>query len=117
MLHAHYSAWGLTLILFLVSYFLMRAGKGKSLEMTHTILRIFYILTVISGMFLVIGYEFWGALYCERGRRPLAYFFDGNDTSKRKKREKKIWPFWLQFMFAFLLVIFYGYSVLHLYQL
>ncbi|MGG1684960.1 DUF1516 family protein [Pseudalkalibacillus sp. NRS-1564] len=116
MLHAHYSAWGLTLILFLVSYFLMRAGKGKSLEMIHTVLRIFYILTVISGMFLVIGYEFWGPSIV-KGVVALWLIFSMEMILVRGKKEKKIWPFWIQFMFAFLLVIFYGYSILHLYQL
>ena len=116
MLHAHYTAWVLTLILFLVSYFLMRAGKGKAQNKIHMVLRIFYILTVITGMFLVVGYQFWGPSIV-KGVVALWLIFSMEMILVRGKKEKIIWPFWLQFMFAFLLVVFYGYSVLHLYQL
>lgn len=116
MLHAHYTAWGLTLILFLVSYFLMRAGKGKVENKIHMVLRIFYILTVITGMFLVVGYQFWGPSIV-KGVVALWLIFSMEMILVRGKKEKIIWPFWLQFMFAFLLVVFYGYSVLHLYRL
>lgn len=116
MLHAHYTTWGLTLILFLVSYFLMRAGKGNAQNKIHMILRICYILTVITGMFLVVGYQFWGPSIV-KGVVALWLIFSMEMILVRGKKEKIIWPFWLQFMFAFLLVVFYGYSVLHLYQL
>ncbi|MCA0172364.1 DUF1516 family protein [Bacillus sp. RAR_GA_16] len=116
MLHAHYTAWGLTLILFLVSYFFMRAGKGKAQNRIHMVLRIFYIFTVITGMFLVVGYQFWGPSIV-KGVVALWLLFSMEMILVRGKKEKTIWPFWLQFMFAFLLVMFYGYSVLHLYQL
>ncbi|WP_273850088.1 DUF1516 family protein [Guptibacillus spartinae] len=116
MLHAHYTAWGLTLILFLVSYYFMRAGKEKAQTRVHMILRLFYIFTVITGMFLVVGYQFWGPSIV-KGVVALWLIFSMEMILVRGKKEKIIWPFWLQFMFAFLLVIFYGYSVLHLYQL
>jgi Protein of unknown function (DUF1516) len=94
----------------------MRAGKGKAQNKIHLVLRIFYILTVITGMFLVVGYQFWGPSIV-KGVVALWLIFSMEMILVRGKKEKIIWPFWLQFMFAFLLVVFYGYSVLHLYQL
>jgi hypothetical protein len=94
----------------------MRAGKGKAQNKIHLVLRIFYILTVITGMFLVVGYQFWGPSIV-KGVVALWLIFSMEMILVRGKKEKIIWPFWLQFMFAFLLVVFYGHSVLHLYQL
>ncbi|TKD71952.1 DUF1516 family protein [Pseudalkalibacillus hwajinpoensis] len=116
MLHAHYTAWGLTLILFMSSYFLMRAGKGKGQTITHMVLRIFYILTVASGMFLVVGYNFWGPSLV-KAVVALWLIFSMEMILVRGVKGKTIWAFWLQFLFAFMLVFFYGYYVLHLYQL
>ncbi|WP_347550828.1 DUF1516 family protein [Pseudalkalibacillus hwajinpoensis] len=116
MLHAHYTAWLITLVLFVISYFLMRAGKGKAQNMIHMILRVFYILTVISGMLLVVGYSFWGPSIV-KGVVALWLLFSMEMILVRGEKGKIIWPFWLQFLFAFLTVFFYGYSVLHLYQL
>ncbi|KMM38948.1 DUF1516 family protein [Guptibacillus hwajinpoensis] len=116
MLHAHYTAWGLTLIVFMTSYFLMRAGKGKAQNVTHTILRILYILTVVSGMFLVFGYHFWGPSLVKMVV-ALWLLFSMEMILVRGVKGKTIWAFWLQFLFAFMLVFFYGYYVLHLYQL
>ncbi len=114
MLHAHYTAWGLTLVLFIASYFLMRAGKRP--HIIHMVLRVFYVLTIISGMFLVVGYHFWGPSIV-KAVLALWLIFSMEMILVRGKKGQKIWPFWLQFLFAFLLVFFYGYSVLHLYQL
>lgn len=116
MLHAHYTAFGLTLLVFILSYFLMRAGKMKVQKITHMVLRVLYVLTLISGIILVTGYNFWGPSIV-KAVVAIWLLTSMEMILVRGKKGKSIWPFWLQFLFAFFLVFFYGYSVLHLYQL
>ncbi|WP_226682643.1 DUF1516 family protein [Sutcliffiella horikoshii] len=50
MTHAHISTWAIALILFVVVLFLTKAGKEKGAKITAMVLRVFYILIVVTGL-------------------------------------------------------------------
>jgi uncharacterized membrane protein SirB2 len=57
-LHSHVSSWAITLLLFIISFALLKAGKQKGQKITHMILRLFYILTVVTGAGLLFQWKF-----------------------------------------------------------
>jgi hypothetical protein len=59
MLHAHVTTWTIALILFVVNLFLLSSDNQKARKITHMILRVFYILLIITGGALVFAYHFW----------------------------------------------------------
>ncbi|WP_404432034.1 DUF1516 family protein [Sutcliffiella horikoshii] len=50
MTHAHISTWAIALILFVVVLFLTKTGKEKGAKITAMVLRVFYILIVVTGL-------------------------------------------------------------------
>ncbi len=57
MQHAHLDSWWLLIVLFLITYFLLKAGKAKGAKILHMIVRLFYIVMLFSGVYLL---SMWG---------------------------------------------------------
>ncbi|WP_100404951.1 DUF1516 family protein [Bacillus solitudinis] len=55
---SHTGSWAFLLIFFLISYFLYKGGKAKGAKIVHMVLRLFYIIMLVSGAGLLIGYGF-----------------------------------------------------------
>lgn len=51
--HMHITSWAVALILFFVTYAMQKGSKGR--KITHMILRLFYILVILTGLFLFLG--------------------------------------------------------------
>ncbi len=49
MTHWHITSWVVALILVFVSYGLYGSGKAKGAKITHMILRLFYIIIILTG--------------------------------------------------------------------
>ncbi|ARK31545.1 DUF1516 family protein [Halalkalibacter krulwichiae] len=58
MYHAHVDSWWLTILLFVIAYFLLKAGKQKGAKIVHMILRLFYVIMIFSGVTLLISLQF-----------------------------------------------------------
>jgi hypothetical protein len=81
LLHAHVSSWSLGLLLFIAAVLLLWAGKAKGLKITHMILRLFYILILVTGVGLLFTVQF-----------PLTHILKG------------IFAFWLIYVMEMILV-------------
>ncbi|MFE8696327.1 DUF1516 family protein [Cytobacillus sp. FJAT-53684] len=53
MIHAHITTWLLTLILFFVALGLHKSGKARGLKVVQMILRLFYLLTIGTGIWIL----------------------------------------------------------------
>lgn len=53
LIHSHVSSWALAILLFLVAFYLLSKGKEKGGKIVHHILRLFYVLTLITGFYLL----------------------------------------------------------------
>ncbi|MGC4377925.1 DUF1516 family protein [Fictibacillus sp. Mic-4] len=56
--HAHADTWIIMIVLFVIAFFLLKAGKLKAGKIIHMILRLFYVIMVVSGIGLLISIHF-----------------------------------------------------------
>jgi hypothetical protein len=66
MTYAHGDSWWVTILLFVITYFLAKAGKQKGAKVLHMILRLFYVIMIFSGVVLLFNWGF-----------PLVYVLKG----------------------------------------
>lgn len=55
--HAHITTWVIALILFAVALFLHKGGNQKGTKIVHMILRLFYLLIIITGFGLFMNFS------------------------------------------------------------
>ncbi len=70
MTHLHITTWVVALILLFVSYSLYSSGSAKGAKITHMILRLFYILIILTGAELFVRFANWNGEYA--GKMILA---------------------------------------------
>lgn len=111
MIHAHMTAWFLTLILFFVAIGLHKGGKEKGAKIVKMILRLFYILTLASGLGLIFSIANISFMYILKmlvGLWLLAMF---EIILARMGRNDKTSGAWILFVIAFLVVLYLGFSL------
>lgn len=108
-LHAHVGFWTLALILFVISLFL----KGTGQKVLHMIIRLLYVLIVITGLYLVIHlYAVHGFLLIIKMIGGLGVISMMEMILVRRQKEKSTRVFWV-LLIVFLVWVFYmGYGVL-----
>lgn len=112
--HLHITSWVVALILLIVVVMLQRAGNEKGAKISHMILRLFYIIILISGSLLLSKYLKYasGAMLGEViGKTILGLWvimameMIAVRTSKRRSAKGA----WIQFVIAFILTLFMGF--------
>ena len=108
MIHMHITAWVLGLLLFFVAYSMYTAGrKGKGV---HMVLRLMYILIIVSGFMLYMGVSGMHMLY---GLKMLAglLVIGGMEMVLVKTSKKKptgvVWTLFIISLIAVLSLGFY----------
>lgn len=88
MTHLHITTWVVALILLFVSYSLYSSGSAKGAKITHMILRLFYILIILTGAELFVRFANWNGEYA--GKMILGIITIGlmEMLLIRKKKEK-----------------------------
>lgn len=116
MVHAHITAWSLTIILFLISYFLLKKGNDKGLRILQMVLRLFYIIVLATGGHLLGTYMSGSMIGMAIVKAVIGLWviFSMEFILTRGKKGEKTGIFWTQFILSFLLVLFFGYYVLPL---
>mgnify|MGYP001943119622 CR=1 FL=1 len=113
---SHAGSWAITVLLFIVSYVLLKMGKPKGQKVTHMILRLFFVIMVVSGLGMLILYQF-PLMYVVKGilaiwlivmmERILARTeVGGAQTSS------PVGKYWIQMVIALLLVVLLGFEVI-----
>lgn len=111
MIHAHVTTWFLALILFFVSFHLLKKGKMKAQKITHMILRLFYLLILATGGHLLGLYQF-SALALIKSLIGLLVIVFMEFVLSRGKKEKPVKGFLIMFGISLVLVLYFGYIVL-----
>ncbi|MCF6136783.1 YisL family protein [Pseudalkalibacillus berkeleyi] len=115
MIHAHVSSWAIALILFFVTYFLLKAGKAKGHKITSMILRLFYVLIILTGGMVFINIVTAGAFQFMYLVKVLVgiWVIGGMEMvlAKTKKGESAK-GMWIMFIISLVLVLYLGYDVL-----
>jgi hypothetical protein len=108
MIHGHVTAWVLALILFLVAISLHKSGKAKGFKIVHMILRVLYLVIIATGvglLFSVYKIDVWYILKAVVGLWLIVLF---EMILTRVANNRRTSTFWIQFVVAFLLVLFLG---------
>jgi hypothetical protein len=111
MIHAHMTAWFLALILFFVSLGLHKSGKEKGSKIVHMVLRLFYVLILVTGFMLLFGISTIGMMYVLKAAVGLWVISMLEMILIRTKKNEKASILWIQFIVAVLLVLYLGFSL------
>ncbi|MBT2729259.1 YisL family protein [Bacillus sp. ISL-75] len=108
MIHGHITAWLLALILFVVALFLHKSGKEKGAKIVKMILRVLYLLIIATGvglLFSVYRIDVWYILKAVVGLWVIGLF---EMILSRVANKRRTSVFWIQFVIAWLLVLYLG---------
>jgi peptidoglycan/LPS O-acetylase OafA/YrhL len=110
--HAHITTWVIAIILFFVAVRLHNAGKAKGMKVVQMILRLFYLLIILTGALL-----FWK----HQGINPALYgikalvgiwvigMFEMILVRMNKGKSTKM--FWIQLIIALIIVLILGFQL------
>jgi hypothetical protein len=107
----HVATWSIALLLFIVSFVLLKMGQMKGQKITHMILRVFYILVAGTGIGLVVSYNFIGDALIKGILALILLVLMEMILIKGRDRERT-GLFWALFIIDLIFVFYYGYGVI-----
>lgn len=108
--HLHITTWVIAIVLFLAAAFMNPESKGR--KIVHMILRLFYILVIITGLALFIAHSSFDAM--EYGLKFLFGILTIGMMEMvlvRGKKGKSVTMFWILFAVFLLATMFYGFRL------
>lgn len=108
--HLHITTWVIALVLFLAAAFMDPASKGR--KIIHMVLRLFYILVIITGLALFIEWSSSDAM--QYGLKLLFGILTIGMMEMvlvRGKKQKSVTMFWILFAVFLLITMFYGFKL------
>jgi uncharacterized membrane protein YjdF len=108
--HLHITTWVIGIVLFLVAAFMNRESKGR--KIVHMILRLFYVLIIISGLALFIEWSSSDAM-----QYGLKFLFGLLTIGMmemvliRSKKQKPVTLFWVLFVVFLFVTMFFGFKL------
>jgi phosphatidylserine synthase len=108
MTHAHITAWLITLILFVIALNLHKSGKVKGFKILHMIIRVFYLLIILTGGMLLFSLYHISLLYILKAVAGLWIISLFELILIKSAKQEKISILWTQFVVAFLIVLYLG---------
>ncbi|PLT33835.1 YisL family protein [Bacillus sp. V5-8f] len=105
MTHMHITTWVVALILFFVAVSMNKGDNAKGFKIVHMILRLFYVLIILTG-FGLIGSAF--DVYALKAILGIIVIGMMEMILVRAKKGKSTGPLWAVFIVAFLAVVYMG---------
>lgn len=108
--HLHITTWVVAIVLFLAAAFMDRESKGR--KIVHMILRLFYILVIITGLALFIAHSSFDAM--QYGMKFLFGILTIGMMEMvlvRSKKQKPVTLFWILFAVFLLVTMFFGFKL------
>lgn len=112
--HPHAYFWMVLVLLFFVTFFLYRSNVAKGAKITHMILRLFYVIMIVTGIGLLISYGF-PFPYILKGvlAISLIYFMEMILVrTKKGSSEKPMAYYWIMCLATLMLVVLIGYEII-----
>lgn len=115
MLHLHVTGWIVGIILLFVAYFLYKQGNEKGGKIVHMILRLFYLIILLSGAHLLFSLYLTnfsmplGPEAIVKGLAGIWVIAAMEMILVKTKKQVSVKAFWIQFVIAFALVLIMGY--------
>ena len=105
--HLHITTWVIGIILFFVTYSLLKKGNPKA-KMIHMITRVFYILIFLTGGMLISNFMHYMHQKMIVGILVIGFM---EMVLVRTKKGKSTGIVWTLFVLAFLYVLYLGLSL------
>lgn len=108
--HLHITTWVVALALFFAAAFMGSGNKGQ--KIVHMILRLFYILIIITGLALFIEWSSSDAM--QYGMKFLFGILTIGMMEMvlvRSKKQKPVTLFWILFAVFLLVTMFFGFKL------
>jgi hypothetical protein len=109
MIHGHVTAWVLALILFFVALYLQSRGSEKGAKIVKMILRVLYLLIIATGIGLLFVLTKISVLYILKAVVGLWVIGLFEMILGRVAANRKTTVFWIQFVVAWVLVLYLGF--------
>ena len=107
--HAHITTWVIALILFAVVLFLHNGGKQKGAKIVQMILRVFYLLIIITGFGLFMNHSAYDpALYGVKFLGGIIVIAMMEMVLVRTVKGKKTGLFWTILIVSFAVTFYLG---------
>ncbi len=108
--HLHITTWVVAVILFLVAAFMHRDSKGR--KIVHMVLRLFYVLIIITGLTLFIEWSSSDPMtYGIKLLLGLLTIGMMEMVLIRSKKQKPVTMFWALFVLFLLATMFIGFML------
>lgn len=108
MTHVHITSWLVAIILFFVALGLHKSGKQKGAKIVSMILRVFYLLIIGTGVWLLTSITHISMLYILKAAVGLWVIASMEFILMRTIRNRRTSVLWIQFAIAFLLALYLG---------
>ncbi|HET7580322.1 MAG TPA: DUF1516 family protein [Bacillales bacterium] len=108
-LDVHIYSWSITFILFIISLILVKADKPKPQKIVHMILRLFLLITLLTGIGLLFTYGFQG-IYLLKGALGIILLFLIETVVTRTRDHEGVTIWWIVFIIDIILVAWIGFS-------
>ncbi|MDA1475965.1 YisL family protein [Bacillus changyiensis] len=106
--HWHITAWLITLILVVVVYAQYSRGGGKGAKITHMILRVLYLLVILTGVELFYRFTIWNGESIAKVVLGVLTIGLMEMLLIRKKKAKSVTGMWVGFIIVLLLTLALG---------
>ncbi|WP_054703752.1 DUF1516 family protein [Bacillus sp. JCM 19041] len=107
----HEGSWAFLAVLFVIAFFLYRGRKLKAGTILHMIARLFYILMLVSGVGMLVAWEF-PLMYVVKGLLAvLLIAFMEVAAGKAKRNENSLGSLFIVFLLL-LVVVLMGFGVI-----
>lgn len=108
--HLHITTWVIAVVLFLIAAFMQRDSKGR--KILHMVLRLFYILIIITGLTLFIEHSSYDAmLYGIKFLLGVLTIGMMEMVLVRSKKQKPVTMFWALFAVFLFATMFIGFML------
>lgn len=114
MIHAHITTWFLALVLFFIALMMHKSGKQKGLKVVHMVLRLFYLLIIGTGVWILSSLNSIDLLYVLKSLVGIWVIAMFEMIIIRTVKGKKTSILWGQFIVALILVLYLGFVKLPL---
>lgn len=111
----HSASWLIMILLFLVTYFLIRAQKGKISTILSMVLRLFYIIMLVSGIgmlinkFMELGFIGSNFIFALKGILAVMLIGMMEAILGRTKRREQTAFTWIAFVILLVAVVLLGF--------
>lgn len=108
MINEHVLSWVIAFGLFFVAVGLHKAGKHKSLKIVQMVLRLVYILIVVSGVMIFLSLDSISILYILKAAVGIWVISVLELILVRMAKEQSTGLYWVQFAISLAVVLYLG---------